>query len=60
MNNITMYPYCKVAYKEDDSLGWKLAVINGEKDLDIIEGLLTKDKQGVSRLGEIFYRLYRV
>lgn len=34
--------------------------LEGAKNLDIIEGLLSKDKQGVSRLGEIFYRLFGV
>lgn len=33
MNDKTVeYPYCKVAYKENDSLGWKLAIMDGDKE----------------------------
>ncbi len=34
MNKQTiMYPYCKVAYKTEDSIGWKLAIMDGDKEL---------------------------
>lgn len=27
-----MYPYCEIAYKLDNSLGWNLAIMNGDKN----------------------------
>ena len=27
-----MYPYCEIAYKTKDSIGWKLAIMDGDKE----------------------------
>ncbi|MCD7780550.1 MAG: hypothetical protein LUH05_07765 [Candidatus Gastranaerophilales bacterium] len=27
-----MYPYCEIAYKTEDSIGWKLAILDGDKE----------------------------
>ena len=31
-NQPIMYPYCEIAYKTEDSVGWKLAIMDGDKE----------------------------
>lgn len=31
-NQPIMYPYCEIAYKTEDSIGWKLAIMDGDKE----------------------------
>ena len=31
MPKTVMYPYCEIAYKTEESIGWKLAMVNGDK-----------------------------
>lgn len=31
-NQPIMYPYCEIAYKTEDSVGWKLAIMYGDKE----------------------------
>ena len=54
----TLYPYCRVLYKLDNSQGWKLAVMDGNEDL-VKEKCETKGwyDYKISKAGDYIYHI---